>query len=146
MEARLIRAKTVMERTGLGRSTLYARSHAGTFPRPVPLGRAMPGWIESEVQAWIDGCIERRRATPWAGTASSTPSSLLRLKAVMASTGLSRSTIYALGRVGEFPSRVSIGGGASAWVKSEVGAWIDARVRLRSSLPHQVVKPTRSDM
>lgn len=136
MDARLIRAKTVMERTGLGRSTLYARSLAGTFPKPVPLGRAMPGWVESEVQMWIDGCIERRdgkRPDPLDGN----PASFVRLKVVVARTGLSRSSIYALGREGTFPQRVSIGGGASAWVNSEVQAWIDSRIEQRSGNPVQ---------
>lgn len=134
MDARLIRAKTVMELTGLGRSTLYARSHAGTFPKPVPLGRAMPGWIESEVQGWIDDCIERRDGKR-PDTLSGRPASFLRLKLVVARTGLSRSSIYALGREGVFPQRVSIGGGASAWVKSEVQAWIDSRIEQRSCRP-----------
>lgn len=132
MDARLIRTKTVMERTGLGRSTLYARSRAGTFPRPVPLSRAMPGWVESEVQAWIDDCIERRNAS-WPHTPAGEPASFLRLRTVMARTGLSRSTLYALDRSGDFPRRVAIGIGASAWVKGEVEAWINARISCRST-------------
>lgn len=132
MEARLIRAKTVMERTGLGRSTLYARCQAGTLPAPVPLGRATPGWVESEIQGWIDHCIEQRnRIYGPSRFASAEPASFLRLKSVIARTGLSRSTLYALDHDGHFPKRVDLGGGVSAWVKGEVQAWIHSRIDLR---------------
>ncbi|MGO1000735.1 helix-turn-helix transcriptional regulator [Lysobacter sp. CA196] len=133
MDYQLIRAKTVVERTGLGRSTLYARCQAGTLPAPVPLGRSTPGWVESEIQGWIDDCIEQRNRiygpSPFASTE---PASFLRLKAVVARTGLSRSTLYALGRDGHFPRQVDLGGGVSAWVKGEVQAWIRSRIDLRS--------------
>jgi prophage regulatory protein len=33
---------------------LYARVKAGTFPRPIRLGSHAVGWLESEVDQWID--------------------------------------------------------------------------------------------
>jgi prophage regulatory protein len=56
------------------------------------------------------------------------PDTLLRLPAVKAATGLSRSTIYDRVRKGTFPAPVSLGGNAVGWPASEVGAWIQSRI------------------
>jgi prophage regulatory protein len=53
---------------------------------------------------------------------------LLRLPAVVARTGLSRSAIYRLGQLGQFPRPVSIGPRASAWPSDEVDVWIASRI------------------
>lgn len=60
-----------------------------------------------------------------------TTPSLLRLKAVIALTGLSRSNIYRLEAMGMFPSRVKLSERASAWRGEEVAAWIQSRPRAR---------------
>lgn len=49
---------------------------------------------------------------------------ILRLPAVKAATGLSRSTIYARVRLGTFPAPVPLGGNRVGWVESEIAAWI----------------------
>jgi len=59
----LIRRKDVEARTGLSRSTIYARIAAGTFPSPIDLGggRAV-AWLESDINDWIKQRIfESRR-------------------------------------------------------------------------------------
>lgn len=56
--------------------------------------------------------------------------SFLRLPAVQARTGLSRSGIYQLVRRGEFPLPIKLGRRASAWLESEVSAWIEARIEM----------------
>jgi prophage regulatory protein len=48
-----LRRKDVEVRTGLSRSTIYARIRAGTFPAPISLGARAVGWIEADVQRWI---------------------------------------------------------------------------------------------
>ena len=50
---RLVRLRTVRERTGLSKSSLYALAQQGEFPRPVKIGTRSSGWIEAEVEAWI---------------------------------------------------------------------------------------------
>jgi prophage regulatory protein len=50
---RLIRLRTVREKTGLSKSSLYALAQQGRFPAPVKLGERSSGWVESEVDAWI---------------------------------------------------------------------------------------------
>lgn len=53
---------------------------------------------------------------------------ILRLPAVKAITGLSRSTIYARIAEGTFPKSVSLGGRAVGWLRSEVEAWLAERI------------------
>ncbi|MGE5564329.1 MAG: helix-turn-helix transcriptional regulator [Bacillota bacterium] len=51
--ARILRLRSVLERTGLTRSTLYRKLHEGTFPKPVRLSPRCVGWQESEIDAWV---------------------------------------------------------------------------------------------
>lgn len=53
---------------------------------------------------------------------------ILRLPAVKARTGLSRSTIYLRVSEGTFPTPVSLGGRAVGWVESEVQDWLARRI------------------
>ncbi|GFZ84118.1 MULTISPECIES: helix-turn-helix transcriptional regulator [Sphingobium] len=50
---RIIRLKTVLDRTGLSRSTLYRKIAEGTFPRQVPISVHGAGWHESAINRWI---------------------------------------------------------------------------------------------
>lgn len=60
-DSRILRFPEVVNKTGLSRSTVYGRIRSGDFPAPVPLGagRAV-GFIEQEVDGWIDGLSARR--------------------------------------------------------------------------------------
>jgi len=49
---------------------------------------------------------------------------ILRLPAVKARTGLSRSTIYLRVSEGRFPAPVSLGGRAVGWIEAEVSEWL----------------------
>lgn len=57
----ILRRKQVEARTGLARSTIYDRMKAGTFPAPINLGEKAVGWIESEIDAWLNAQIEKSR-------------------------------------------------------------------------------------
>lgn len=57
---RLIRLRTVREKTGLSKSTIYALVQQDRFPRPVKLGTRSSGWIEAEVDSWIAGKVAAR--------------------------------------------------------------------------------------
>lgn len=63
MSEKILRLPSVKTRTGLSRSTLYARAAEGTFPRPISLGPRAVGWLESEVDGWIAARTEK---TPYA--------------------------------------------------------------------------------
>jgi prophage regulatory protein len=53
---------------------------------------------------------------------------ILRLPAVKASVGLSRSTIYLRIAEGTFPKPVSLGGRAVGWLQAEIDAWMKQRI------------------
>lgn len=54
---------------------------------------------------------------------------ILRLPAVKARTGLSRSTIYLRIEKGAFPTQVSLGGRAVGWVEAEVDDWLTEKIK-----------------
>jgi len=63
---RILRNRAVCDKAGFrGSSTLYAAMDNEGFPRPIALGPRSVGWIEEEVDAWI----EARRAKRDAGDA-----------------------------------------------------------------------------
>jgi len=57
-----------------------------------------------------------------------TRTALIRLEAVKARTGLSRSTLYAYMREGRFPQPVAISERCVAWIEGEIDAWIAERI------------------
>ena len=61
MATATLRLPTVKARTGLSRSTIYLRVSQGTFPKPVSLGGRAVGWIEEEIQHWLERRIEASR-------------------------------------------------------------------------------------
>lgn len=60
----ILRRRAVQARTGLSRSTIYRRAAEGTFPQPVHLGGTTVGWIEAEVQSWLEEQIVLSRGMP----------------------------------------------------------------------------------
>lgn len=66
----ILRRKQVEVRTGLSRSTIYAKLRHNpkrpgdfdpTFPQPISIGAKSVGWIESELDAWLTAQIEKSR-------------------------------------------------------------------------------------
>ncbi|WP_065978093.1 helix-turn-helix transcriptional regulator [Pseudoalteromonas lipolytica] len=61
---KIIRRTTVLENTGLSKSTLYNRLKEGVFPPPISLGARAVGWVESEcekvIQAMVAGYSEQQ--------------------------------------------------------------------------------------
>jgi len=51
---RIIRLRTVLDRTGLSRSTLYRKIGEGSFPRQIRISVHGAGWRESAVNQWIE--------------------------------------------------------------------------------------------
>ena len=58
----ILRLPDVKRSTGLSRSTIYLRIAQGTFPKPVSLGGRAVGWLEAEVQQWLQRRIEASRS------------------------------------------------------------------------------------
>jgi len=60
LHERLIKLNEVKRKTGLSRSSVYRLAKTGEFPQPIKLGERASGWLESEINGWIDSRIEQR--------------------------------------------------------------------------------------
>jgi prophage regulatory protein len=57
----ILRLPEVKKQTGLSRSTIYMQIAGGTFPKPISLGSRAVGWLESDIQSWLQEKIEKAR-------------------------------------------------------------------------------------
>lgn len=57
----ILRLPAVKKSTGLSRSTIYLRISQDIFPKPVSLGGRAVGWLEAEIQQWLQERIEASR-------------------------------------------------------------------------------------
>lgn len=69
MKVKILRLPDVSALTGLSRSTIYGKLslnpakptlHDPTFPRPVDLGPRSIGFVEAEIDAWLQQRIANR--------------------------------------------------------------------------------------
>lgn len=58
MTIKILRLPSIIEITGLSRSTIYLRISKGEFPSPVSLGGRAVGWVEEDVNIWLSEKIE----------------------------------------------------------------------------------------
>jgi prophage regulatory protein len=63
MATSILRLPAVKQRTGLSRSTIYLRMNDGTFPQPISLGARAIGWVEDDIQQWLEERIRSSRKT-----------------------------------------------------------------------------------
>jgi prophage regulatory protein len=66
MTKRVLRRKAVEAKTGHSASTIYEKMTTGEFPRPIKLGARAVGWIEEEVETYIETRIAERDRDPGA--------------------------------------------------------------------------------
>lgn len=59
----ILRLPSVKLRTGLSRSTIYLRMSNGEFPMSVSLGGRAVGWLESDIESWLDEKILSSQST-----------------------------------------------------------------------------------
>jgi prophage regulatory protein len=64
------RIETVKRRVGLGKSTIYEGMAEGTFPHCISLGKRAVGWIDEEIDAWLEERIARSRPEAKGGDVS----------------------------------------------------------------------------
>ncbi len=57
MVTRVLRLPEVLVRTGLSKSSIYLRISQGSFPKPISLGGRSVGWVEEQVEHWLEGQI-----------------------------------------------------------------------------------------
>jgi prophage regulatory protein len=60
----VLRLRDVKSRTGKSTSGIYADMASGRFPKPIPLGERAVGWLESEIDSWIEACLRKRDGAP----------------------------------------------------------------------------------
>ena len=61
MDITILRLPQVQARTGLSRSTIYAKIAAQKFPEPINLGARAVGWLSDEIEAWLVARVEASR-------------------------------------------------------------------------------------
>lgn len=57
----ILRRPQVQIKTGLSRSSIYALMQAGQFPKQVPLAGRAVGWVESEIDQFLNDRITAAR-------------------------------------------------------------------------------------
>lgn len=57
MSKKIRRLPEVKSRTGLSRSSIYLRMKQGTFPKNISLGGRAVGWLESDIDQWLEDCV-----------------------------------------------------------------------------------------
>ncbi len=60
MSKAILRLNATLAKTGLSRSVLYSKISKGEFPKQINLSERSIGFLESEIDGWID---ERVRAS-----------------------------------------------------------------------------------
>lgn len=64
MARALLRLPAVILRTGLNANQIYDGQKAGTFPHSVPIGVRTVGWVDTEIDEWVEQQIANRDAQP----------------------------------------------------------------------------------
>ncbi len=57
----ILRLPVVKNRTGLSRSSIYLRMANNQFPAPISLGGRAVGWLDEDVNNWLEQRIEASR-------------------------------------------------------------------------------------
>ena len=58
---RVIRIKEVCQKVGLSRPSVLRKSREGTFPMKINVGAKAIGFIEEEVEQWLQEQAEKRK-------------------------------------------------------------------------------------
>ncbi|WP_417535599.1 helix-turn-helix transcriptional regulator [Methylophaga sp.] len=61
MSQKILKLSDVKHITRKSGSAIYRDAAIGKFPKPIKLGQRSSGWLESEIQNWLQECIETSR-------------------------------------------------------------------------------------
>jgi len=61
MSHRVIRLPAVKELTGKSRTSIYEAIALGLFPRQISIGGRAVGWLEEEIEQWLEACVRASR-------------------------------------------------------------------------------------
>jgi prophage regulatory protein len=62
MSIKILRLPAVKDRSGLSRSSIYLRMSKGEFPKSISLGGRAIGWLEEDINQWLDEKIAASKA------------------------------------------------------------------------------------
>ena len=57
---KFLRLHSVMDLTGLSKSSIYLQIRQGTFPEQVRIGGRAVAWLDSDIDEWMTRCVETR--------------------------------------------------------------------------------------
>lgn len=60
---RMLKLPDVEAKTGLSRETIYRGGREGWFPKPVKISQVATGWVEGEIEAYLEARIAKRDAS-----------------------------------------------------------------------------------
>lgn len=55
---KILRLPAVKDQTGLSRSTIYLQISKNKFPKPISLGDRAVGWLEKDIDSWLEQRIK----------------------------------------------------------------------------------------
>lgn len=61
MSIRILRLTEVCNKTGLSKSSIYKKMEELDFPQSISLGARAVGWLEEEIEQWIQLRISESR-------------------------------------------------------------------------------------
>jgi len=62
MSKAILRLNATLAKTGLSRSVLYSEISKGNFPKQISLTERSVGFLESEIDSWIDERVKASRS------------------------------------------------------------------------------------
>lgn len=57
---RVLRLPQVIDKSGLQRDSIYRGAREGWFPKPFKLTERASGWLESEIDQWLEARARQR--------------------------------------------------------------------------------------
>lgn len=61
-KSRLIKVDEVAHRTGLAKSTIFAKIARDEFVQPIRVKVGVTRWLESDIDTWIENLVNRHKA------------------------------------------------------------------------------------
>lgn len=60
MNNKILRLREVLALIGVSKTTMYRWIGANQFPKPINLSSSSVGWLEADIEDWIQSKIEAR--------------------------------------------------------------------------------------
>ena len=61
MVNKILRLPAVINGVGLSRSSIYLKVSKGEFPKPINLSHRAVGWLESDIDSWLEQQIQKSK-------------------------------------------------------------------------------------